>query len=60
MTLKWIAYCTYNACFIEENELVAIKDADFCFELLPEIFISLKSNSLYLQKQINAWEIRCV
>jgi hypothetical protein len=41
-------------CFIEGNELVGIKDADFGFELLPEseILISLKGSSLYLQKQI--------
>ena len=26
-------HCTYNACFIEKDELVRIKYADFCFEL---------------------------
>ena len=32
---------TYNACFVEKNELVWIKNVDFGFELLPEILISL-------------------
>ena len=52
--LKLLYLNRYMVCFIEGNELVGIKDADFGFELLPEseILISLKGSSLYLQKQI--------
>ena len=39
---------TYNACFVNEYQLVRIKNADFGFELFSKIIISLKGNSLYL------------
>ena len=42
---------TYNSCFIKEHELVWIENADFSFELLPQILTSLKSNLLYLRKK---------
>ena len=39
---------TYNACFVEENELLCTEHAHFSSELQSEVNISLSSDSLYL------------
>ena len=43
--IRLTVHIGYSACFMQENKLVGIKYADFQFELLPEILISLKGNA---------------